>query len=88
MSWSAPCDAIARKAPPIRPAKIVCGRSRPVYRSIALSLFAADACPMMPPHPPATERPSSTTAEMPPSTYTPACTSSVQTTAFMPPRYV
>jgi hypothetical protein len=29
MSWSAPCDAIERNAPPIRPAKSVLGWSNP-----------------------------------------------------------
>ena len=38
MSWSAPCDAMARKAPPISPAQIVCGRSSPVYESMHLQL--------------------------------------------------
>ena len=38
MIWSAPCEAIARNAPPMRPANIVCGRSNPVYQSMACSL--------------------------------------------------
>ena len=68
MIWSAPCDAIARNAPPIKPANIVCGRSMPAYQSIACNLPAAPARSRIVLQPPSTARPSSTMAAMPPIT--------------------
>ena len=43
MSWSAPCDAIDRNAPPMRPAQIVCGSVESSEKSMACELAGGAA---------------------------------------------
>ena len=51
MSWSAPCDAIERNAPPMSPAHRVCGLSKASVKSKMRSFPLALASEKIPPQP-------------------------------------
>jgi hypothetical protein len=87
MSWSVPCDAALRSAPPTTPPSSVYGIVSDSVGLMMVSLPASDARDRTGSDP-AAQAGATQSAAMPPVTYTASWSTSAHTTALRPPNQV